>query len=80
MEKNQFENIQFNIAIDKGTYDAIALNPIESKNKRFLYKEFLVRILKSEGLFIITSCNWSLDELVQFYTIDNGKNILILIF
>jgi len=77
MDKTQFNEIKFNVAIDKGTYDAIALNPDDAKMKRFLYKEFLVRILMSDGLFIITSCNWSFDELVQFYTSDNGNDFLL---
>jgi hypothetical protein len=76
MDKTQFNEIKFDVAIDKGTYDAIALNPVDTKMKRFLYKEFLVRILMSDGLFIITSCNWSFDELVQFYTSDNGNYLL----
>ena len=71
MDKTQLAGVKFDIAIDKGTYDAIALCPDDSKGKRHLYKDFLVRILKQDGIFIITSCNWTYDELIQFYTKNN---------
>jgi hypothetical protein len=66
------ENI-FDIAIDKGTYDAIALQS-DPKIKRLKYKEFLCKTLKpnNDSLFIITSCNWTTKELTEFFTSNNG--------
>lgn len=56
---------EFNVALDKGTYDAISLNPNEAKDKRMLYKTNVVNMLKPNGLLIITSCNWTDQELIQ---------------
>ena len=75
LESSQYPTKKFDIAIDKGTYDAIALCPTNSKEKRYKYKEFLSRILKPQSLFIITSCNWTSVELVEFFTKNNGNKI-----
>jgi len=61
----------FDICIDKGTYDAICLSPENSKEKRLSYVQNLRKILVRNGFFIITSCNWTKDELVaQFKGLD----------
>ena len=67
----------YDIAVDKGTYDAIALSPVEPKLKRYQYKEYLCHILRNtdQSLFIITSCNWTSKELIDFFTENNGKII-----
>ncbi|XP_056386033.1 EEF1A lysine methyltransferase 2 isoform X2 [Hyla sarda] len=56
---------QFDIGLDKGTFDAVSLNPSDSGEKRRQYIKSLCRILKPNGIFIITSCNWTKDELLQ---------------
>jgi len=55
--------LQFDVCHDKGTYDAISLMPDNSKIARQQYITTLKNMLKDKGLFIITSCNWTLDEL-----------------
>ena len=72
LDKQQYPSMKFDIAIDKGTYDAIGLCPIDSKTKRLLYKEFLRSILKDTSTFVITSCNWTKEELKTFFTQENG--------
>jgi hypothetical protein len=64
---------KFDLAIDKGTYDAIALSPVDPKAKRYQYKKYLCSVLKQQrdSLFIITSCNWTTEELVDFFTENN---------
>lgn len=69
-------NEQYDIAIDKGTYDAIGLSPIDPKEKRYQYKAFVKSILKNNSIFLITSCNWTANELVEFFTQDKGKIFL----
>lgn len=54
---------QYDICHDKGTYDAICLSA-DSATERKRYREAVCRLLKPEGLFIITSCNWTADELL----------------
>ena len=81
LNKDEYLEKKYDIAIDKGTYDAIALSLVDPKQKRLLYKEFLVDTLKknSESIFIITSCNWTTPELIAFFTSDKGKSFLLFI-
>ncbi|KAG9484639.1 hypothetical protein GDO78_008002 [Eleutherodactylus coqui] len=56
---------QFDIALDKGTFDAVSLDPSGSEEKRKQYLQSLCRSLKPNGIFIITSCNWTKKELLE---------------
>ncbi|CAJ0931356.1 unnamed protein product [Ranitomeya imitator] len=56
---------QYDIGLDKGTFDAVSLDPSVSEVKRRQYIQSLCRTLKPNGRFIITSCNWTKDELLQ---------------
>lgn len=62
---------QFDVCIDKGTYDAISLNPDNSLIQRHKYKQSVGRLVKPRGLFIITSCNWTESELVEYFVQGN---------
>ncbi|XP_044881867.1 EEF1A lysine methyltransferase 2 isoform X4 [Mauremys mutica] len=55
----------FQICIDKGTFDAISLNPDNAAEKRKQYVKSLCTVLKMEGFFLITSCNWTKEELLN---------------
>ncbi|XP_039243148.1 EEF1A lysine methyltransferase 2 isoform X1 [Pipra filicauda] len=55
----------FDICIDKGTFDAISLNPDDAAGKRRQYVRSLCRVLKPQGFFLITSCNWTKEELLD---------------
>ncbi|RLW02118.1 hypothetical protein DV515_00007461 [Chloebia gouldiae] len=55
----------FDICIDKGTFDAVSLDPSDAAGKRKLYVGSLGRVLKPEGFFLITSCNWTKEELLN---------------
>ncbi|XP_064418867.1 EEF1A lysine methyltransferase 2 isoform X2 [Latimeria chalumnae] len=57
----------FEICIDKGTFDAISLNPENTAEKRKQYIHSLQNVLKDGGLFIITSCNWTKEELLKHF-------------
>lgn len=52
----------FDFVVDKGTYDAISLseNGVENKKK---YIKNVYRSLREDGLLLITSCNWTKNEL-----------------
>jgi hypothetical protein len=54
---------KYDLVLDKGTYDAISLNPDNPQEKRTSYVRSLCHILRPNGLFIITSCNWTEEEL-----------------
>lgn len=68
---------EFNVALDKGTYDAISLNPDEAKTKRQRYKTNVVNMLQSNGLLIITSCNWTDQELIQDFETRKSTKIFM---
>lgn len=59
----------YDIAIDKGTFDAITLIPDDtdpsriSEKVRDVYVQNVQRFLRPNGTLMITSCNWSADEL-----------------
>ncbi|XP_044301627.1 EEF1A lysine methyltransferase 2 isoform X2 [Varanus komodoensis] len=55
----------FQVCIDKGTFDAISLNPENAAEKRKQYVKALHRVLKPGGFFLITSCNWTKEELCK---------------
>lgn len=55
----------FDIAFDKGTYDAISLNPDNAVEKRQKYIQNVFNLLNDDGLFIITTCNWTDHEIVS---------------
>lgn len=55
------------IILDKGTYDAISLTN-EAKINREKYINNVYNYLVNDGLLIITSCNWTRDELEQQFS------------
>ncbi|XP_034480083.1 EEF1A lysine methyltransferase 2-like [Drosophila innubila] len=58
----------YNIVHDKGTYDAVSLCPDNPKEKRTNYLETVSKLLQDEeSLFIITSCNWTEEELLTSF-------------
>lgn len=58
----------FDVCIDKGTFDAISLNPDNSKEGKKLYIQTLKDALKDKGFFSITSCNWTKEQLLERFT------------
>ncbi|XP_055686966.1 EEF1A lysine methyltransferase 2 [Lutzomyia longipalpis] len=58
---------KFKITHDKGTYDAISLCPDDPTTKRAKYLENVHSLTEDKGIFIITSCNWTEDELKSFF-------------
>ncbi|XP_068115490.1 EEF1A lysine methyltransferase 2 [Hyperolius riggenbachi] len=56
---------QFDICLDKGTFDAVSLDPDNAEERRLQYVQSLCRVLKPRGLFVITSCNWTAEELLR---------------
>ena len=76
----------FKLAHDKGTYDAISLNPENPASKRQKYIENVYRILLPSGYLVLTSCNWTKEEIekhfqnCKLYQINNNKLHLLLSF
>ncbi|KAK9299821.1 hypothetical protein QLX08_007274 [Tetragonisca angustula] len=57
----------FKLAHDKGTYDAISLNPENPASKRQKYIENVYRILLPSGYLVLTSCNWTKEEIEKHF-------------
>ncbi|EGX89153.1 Putative S-adenosylmethionine-dependent methyltransferase [Cordyceps militaris CM01] len=56
----------FDVVLDKGTFDAISLSDAtDAQGRRACerYKARVLPLLAERGLFLITSCNWTEDEL-----------------
>ncbi|XP_076469592.1 EEF1A lysine methyltransferase 2-like [Babylonia areolata] len=60
----------YQVCVDKGTYDAISLMPSSAAQGRQAYRRNVRRVLCPGGLFFITSCNWTREELVDFFHTD----------
>lgn len=56
----------YEICLDKGTFDAISLSDAVQSEVRDCYFRNVSLMLKSGGIFILTSCNWTLQELNLF--------------
>ena len=64
MDLSTFEGEgKFDVCHDKGTYDAISLRPNDAEQSRDLYATNLKHIMENDALFVITSCNWTLEEI-----------------
>ena len=55
---------KFDVCLDKGTYDAISLNPEDAAGCRAKYINSVCSLLACDGVFIICSCNWTKSELL----------------
>ncbi|TFK21198.1 S-adenosyl-L-methionine-dependent methyltransferase [Coprinopsis marcescibilis] len=65
----------WDLLLDKGTYDAIALGPKDEQGRSPArdYPKRVVRLLKPGGIFLITSCNFTEAELkASFCTSETG--------
>ena len=58
---------RYDLVHDKGTYDAICLNPDDPMDKRKCYYRNVRKMLKGGGLFVVTSCNWTEEELKSHF-------------
>jgi SAM-dependent methyltransferase len=72
---------QFDVILDKGTFDAISLSSETGSHGKRTSEQYQTRIkpfLKSDGLFIITSCNWTEPELRKWFEVNgNDGNTLV---
>ncbi|XP_061175821.1 EEF1A lysine methyltransferase 2-like [Saccostrea echinata] len=61
---------QYKIVIDKGTYDAISLIPDSEVEARQVYLKTVKHLVAENGMFVITSCNWTKEQLLHFWKTD----------
>ena len=65
----------FDLVLDKGTFDAISLSGentgegVEAGKKVFeVYPSRVERLMRRGGYLLITTCNWTEDELIDWFT------------
>ncbi|KAL4226437.1 Methyltransferase-like protein 10 [Mactra antiquata] len=63
-------NKQYKLVLDKGTYDAISLMPDDSISPRKQYLQTVKDVMTEGSLYSITSCNWTKDQLIDFFKED----------
>ncbi|KAK6176367.1 hypothetical protein SNE40_014667 [Patella caerulea] len=61
---------KYQICVDKGTFDAISLMDTQYTMARDVYIQNVHKLLNSEGIFVITSCNWTKEQLLDIFASD----------
>ena len=67
LENTSLHQTKFDVCLDKGTYDAISLDPSGAEGKRLQYTQSVTSLLANGGVFLITSCNWTAEELTDHF-------------
>lgn len=67
----------FNLVLDKGTFDAISLSSemirdVDGQHKRIceLYPQKAIDMVAPDGYLLITSCNWTEEEVIKWFSQD----------
>lgn len=60
----------FDLVLDKGTFDAISLSSETHSDRRIaeLYPQKVATLVRPGGFFLITSCNWTEEEVIRWFT------------
>lgn len=59
----------FDVVLDKGTFDAISLNDVKDEDGKIgaeVYGERIQHLIRRGGFLLVTSCNWTTDELQKW--------------
>jgi SAM-dependent methyltransferase len=73
----------FDVVLDKGTFDAISLcSETDTSGRRFCetYCSHIKPLIREGGFFIITSCNWTEEELRAWFERGEGVGVGELVF
>lgn len=57
----------FDVVLDKGTFDAISLMPKDAATGQHpceTYRRVVAPLVRKEGWMVVTSCNWTKEELI----------------
>ncbi|KAH6633704.1 methyltransferase domain-containing protein [Boeremia exigua] len=66
----------FDVVLDKGTFDAICLaQETDAQGRRICegYREKVEGLIKKGGRFLITSCNWTEEEVRGWFDVEGGE-------
>lgn len=66
----------FEVVLDKGTFDAISLMPrVEGEElPGEMYRRVVLGLVKDGGVLVITSCNWTKDEVLGWLASDGRES------
>jgi hypothetical protein len=69
-----YETGGFDIVLDKGTFDAVSLAD-DAKTTRVCerYPRIAQRLVRAGGFVVVTSCNWTEEELVSWFVGDDEQ-------
>ena len=70
MERSGNNEHGWDVVLDKGTFDAISLSDEKDMSGRRIcegYKERVVPLIREGGIMLLTSCNWTQDELMAWF-------------
>ena len=62
----------WDVVLDKGTFDAVSLSGIPNVEERYVRQ--VERLVRSSGLVLVTSCNWTEDELKRWF--EGGEQLV----
>lgn len=68
----------WDVVLDKGTFDAICLSDqLDDRGRRICegYKEKVPTLVRPGGLFVVTSCNWTEEELRAWFVEGTGGEL-----
>lgn len=60
----------WDLVLDKGTFDAVSLSAETDNHERRPcegYRDRVLQLLRPGGFFLLTSCNWTEEELVSWF-------------
>ncbi|KAI9770112.1 MAG: hypothetical protein M1840_003562 [Geoglossum simile] len=66
----------FDVVLDKGTFDAVSLSEeVGGEGRKMLegYAQRVAVLVRRGGLFLITSCNWTEEELRGIFEVGGGE-------
>lgn len=66
MGEDPWEGGEFDVVLDKGTFDAVSLSAEEDGRGRRVcegYRARVEQLVKRGGVLLVTSCNWTEEEL-----------------
>ncbi|KAK4090222.1 s-adenosylmethionine-dependent methyltransferase protein [Purpureocillium lilacinum] len=73
---NGAQSSGWDVVLDKGTFDAISLSDArdQASGRRLCecYRERVLRLVRPGGIFLVTSCNWTEEELRAWFVPPSG--------
>lgn len=65
-EKGEEQELgQWDIVLDKGTFDAVSLSGVAGAEERYVRR--VEELVKKEGMVLVTSCNWTEAEITHWF-------------